>query len=226
MNSGELYDAFREDVVDLEAPYLWSDDEVYRYMDAAYKLFVRDTGGIGDVSSSVTVVPVVATEPYASVDLSILKFRQAFLASTKEELRIINAQDISSITTADYGVLHNSNSSMLPGPVHYMIVGLERGKVQWAQVPMVNDTVNLIVYRLPSETITGDGQDFEIGDEHHIYLLLGMKALAYMKQDAETFDRGRAKENKDDFAAYCLKAKNEADRYKSKQVRTVAYGGI
>lgn len=227
MNSGELYDRFRADVVDTAAPYLWSDDEVWGYMDAAYKLFVRDTDGIADVTSTATVVPVKAGQAFSDVSPSILKFRQAFLGSTGEELRIINAQDQSNLTVSDYGVLRSLNTSSLPGPVRYMVVGLERNKVRWAQVPVADDEVHLVTYRLPLEPITGDGQEFEgVGDEHHIYFLLGMKALAYRKQDAETFDRARARENQEDFAAYCAKAKAEAARYKSKPVRTVAYGGI
>lgn len=226
MNSGELYDRFRSDVVDVEKPYLWSEDEVWGYMDAAYKLFVRDTDGIGDATSSATEVSVSAGEAFSDVHPSILKFRQAFLASTGAELNIINTQDTAKLTTSDYGVLRSLNAASQPGPVRNMIVGLERGKVRWAQVPVVDDTVNLVTYRLPLAAITGDGQGFEIGEEHHIYLLLGMKAQAYQKQDAETFDRGRATDNEARFTAYCAKAKAEAERYKSKPVRSVVYGGI
>lgn len=225
MNSGELYDRFRSDVVDVEKPYLWSEEEVYGYMDAAHKLFVRDTGGIGDATSAATEVAVVAGEAYADVSPSILKFRQAFLASNGAELRIINTQDTGAISASDYGVLRSINVAT-PGPVTHMVVGLERGKVRWAQVPVVGDTVNLVTYRLPLATIVRDGQEFEIGEEHHIYLLQGMKALAYQKQDAETFNRASAKENKDDFAAYCAKALVEAERYKAKPARVVSYGGI
>ena len=52
-----------------------------------------------------------------------------------------------------------------------------------------------------------------------------MKALAYRKQDAETFDRARAEENEVVFARYCALVKSEFEREKHK-TRVVAYGGL
>lgn len=227
MNAGDLYDRFRLDVVDQAKPYLWSDDEVFGYMDTAYQLFVRDTEGIADTTSAVTVVNVTAGQPFSDVDPSILNFRQAFLASTNEELTIVNAQEMSSVRVADgYGVIRSLNTYNLPGPVRYMVIGLQRDKVRWAQIPVVNDTVNLVVYRLPLLPITDPSQEFEgVAAIHHLYFLDGMKALAYRKQDAETFDRARANECEMRFTQYCAKAKAEWSRYKAK-VRTVVYGGI
>lgn len=228
MNSTTLLARFRSDVTDEVAPYLWKDDEVYGYMDATYKRFVRDTGGVADASSAATIVPVVAATAYAVVSPTILKFRQAFLASTGEELKIINAQDASSIAIDDYGLSTGSPpSDKLSGPVKYVVIGEERNKVRWAQKPIVNDTVNLVVYRSPLTTINAAAQDFPDADEqHHIYFLQGMKAMAYQKQDAETFDRGRATENEKFFAMYCEKVRLEMDRQRSKTSRTVRYGGI
>ena len=51
------------------------------------------------------------------------------------------------------------------------------------------------------------------------------KHRAYMKQDAETFDRTKADEFEKRFNAYCGQVKEE-ERRKAFKVRTVAYGGI
>jgi hypothetical protein len=87
-------------------------------------------------------------------------------------------------------------------------------------------TVNLSVFRLPITAITDDGdQEFEIDEQHHEHLLLWVKHRAYSKQDAETFDRTKAKEFDDAFRGYCARAKSEQDRLR--RVPTpVAYGGI
>ena len=231
-NSGDLYDFFRSDTADTELPYLWSETEVFGYMNDAYRSFVRMTGGVSDVSSAVTQVPVVAGQMYADVSPLILRFTQAYLASTGQEVKIINEQDAAALFAADYGQARQILMSTTQGPVRYMMIGLERsqaaGKVRWLQVPAVNDTVSLSVFRLPLDTIEVGNSSFDfpdIGLEHIEYLMLHMKARAYGKQDAETFDRGRRDSYKAEFAAYCVAAKAEGDRYKHK-TRVVAYGGL
>lgn len=52
-----------------------------------------------------------------------------------------------------------------------------------------------------------------------------MKHRAYMKQDAETFDRTKADEFEQRFNTYCEQVKRE-ERRKGFKVRSVAYGGI
>jgi hypothetical protein len=51
-----------------------------------------------------------------------------------------------------------------------------------------------------------------------------MKHLAHLKQDAETYDRGRADQFRTEFFAYCDQAKAEREKREHK-FRTVAYGG-
>lgn len=231
-NSGELYDAFRSDVADEVEPYLWSDPNIYTYMNDAYKTFARLTGGIADSSSSVTQIPVVASVATATVSPLILKFRQAFLTSTGEEIDIINEQDAGLISSSDYGQIRKLVRDSREGAVRYMMIGLERsqagGTVRWVQVPAVDDMVELVVYRLPSEIIRVGDRNFEfseIGQEHIEFLKLRMKALAYDKQDAETRNQADSKMYDNEFTAYCVKVKNEWERYKHK-TREIAYGGL
>lgn len=226
MISDELYAAFRDDVVDLKAPYLWSEAEVYRYLNDAYTMFVRLTGGVPDFTSDVTQVPIVAGQVDAEVSTKILKFREARLASTGRVLDILNYNSLPAQPRIDYGVSRTQIAERTPGPVRAMVIGKQRGAVSWLQVPVENDSVSLIVDRLPLTTIAGDGQALsDVAEEHHLALLLWMKSLAYGKQDAETFDRGRRDEYRAEFTTYCVLAKAEMDRYKSR-VRSIHYGGI
>lgn len=226
MNAEQLYDFFRSDVVDIEEPYLWSEDEVYAYMDDAYKMFVRLTGGVGDVSSSITRIPVVAGEQYAALDHRILKHRSARLASSNRPVKIINLQDTPVERVDDYGFLSLIGVDNKQGPVRYMVIGEEDDTARWVQIPTENDEVRLSVYRLPLNDIKLPSDEFtDVRPQHHLHLVKWMKHLAYGKQDAETFDRGKSDKYKDEFEAYCAFVVREMERQRSK-VREVAYGGL
>lgn len=231
MNSGDLYRLFRSDVDDTARPYLWSDAEVYRYMNDAYRQFVRLTGGIPDVVSDDTIVDVVAGEAFSRISPRILRIRQAYLESSRRDLIIVNEQGAGGMVGSDYGAAKSMLHDTTQGAINYMVVGLQRdqssGLVRWMRVPAENDTVRLSIYRLPMRYADEGDEEFtfpEIGEEHIEWLLLWMKARAYGKQDAETYDRGRRDANVADFNAYCRSAKAEWERYKHK-TRVVAYGG-
>ena len=227
MDSNALFDAFRSDVVDEVAPHLWSSAEVWRYMDDAYTMFVRLTGGVSDVMT----FDITAGEAVTEVSPKIMRYTEATLDSTGRPLTIINPQDKSRTFTSDYGQARILFNTKAPGDVRAMVIGgfrnRSRSEVTWIQLPEKDDTATVEVFRLPLEPITAvGGQEFEdIGEEHHIHLLMWMKYHAYGKQDAETFDRGKRDGYKKDFEQYCALAKAEADRHRHKN-RVVSYGGL
>lgn len=226
MTSDELYDFFRKDVVDVEQPYLWSDEEVYAYMNDAYFMFVRLTGGIPDFTSSICSVPAVATEKYADLDPSILRIRLATRQSDGRNVKIVNIQDASTLSSEDYGRVRTLALLDRPGPVEYMIIGAEADVVQWVNIPTVNDTINLVIERLPLEPITGDGQTFEgVKPHHHIHFLKWMEYLAYNKMDSDAYDPKKSEDKESEFYRYCELAKREKETAKHK-TRVVSYGGI
>lgn len=225
MNSNDLYDAFREDIVDTALPYLWLDDEVFRYMDAAYRMFVRLTGGISDFTSDATVVEISAGEALADLHPSVLRIMSANKASDEQDLTIINMVDEATTESDDYFQLLRSIRSTQTGAVRKMIIGAERNKVRWINVPEVSDTVNMHIYRLPLVHVTDGSHPLdEIDDDHHIYLLDWMKHLAYKKQDSETFDKTKSDDAEETFKKYCAQVKAEWERYKHK-TRIVQYEG-
>lgn len=227
MNSEELKDVFREDVVDTELPYLWTDDEVFRYMDAAYRMFVRKTVGISDITSTeATVVTVTQGEAFSDLHPSVLRIMSARLESTDEPIRVINMTDVENMTADDYKLQRSLRLDDTPGKIKYMIIGAEKDKARWVQVPEVDDAVNLHVYRLPlTHIVDGNHTLSEVSEDNHTYLLYWMKHLAYLKQDAETFDRAKSNENRNEFLAYCEQCRAEWERYKHKN-RVVQYGGL
>lgn len=226
IDSQELFDSFREDIVDTAKPYLWTEDEVTRYADAAYRMFVRLTIGIADFTSEAASVPIVAGEETAELHPSILRVMSAYRASDGVEVIVANLTDATFMRSTDYNIVRQLYMDRRPGPVNYMVIGAQADLVKWVQIPVVDDTVNMNIYRLPLTNITDGSHTLsEVKAEHHIHLLSWMKYLAYRKQDSETFNKTRSDEAKLDFEAYCAFCKAEWERFKHK-TRVVQYGGL
>ena len=227
MESQDLLSTFRCDVVDDVEPYLWSTKEVYRYINDAYFMFVRLTGGIAD-GSTAAVTDLVASTGVATtaVHSSIMQFRTAFNVTLKQPVTIINVQDTDTFVGDDYGLLSRGYDSTAPGRPTRMIIGEEDGYVRWVQVPDADYNIHVVVERLPLIPITRERQQFlGVREEHHYHLLKWVRHLAYRKQDADTFNLVKSDQERNDFIAYCEMAKNEKAGRRHK-VRTTSYGGI
>lgn len=221
MNSTALHDLFRSEVRDDSAPYLWSSPEIYSYIDDAQKMFCRLQGGISDASSAITSLTVSANTTFVSISPLILKLRAATLQSDYSNLEILNYEDVQPTRENPRPDYRMDNTR---GRVEALVTGVEPNKVRLIRIPDAEQTINLVVYRLPLVGITGPAQNLEIDEHHHRHLLLWMKHLAHQKQDAETFDRGRSDAFSAQFVAYCDQARSERERREHK-FRTIAYGG-
>lgn len=226
MLSHELVQAWRESVADTVQPYLWSDAEAYRFLNDAYFMFVRLTGGVVDTDSPETEVMVEEGQAMCDLHPSILRIMSATLRSAQRQLQIINATDLPKLTTQDYGGRAQLTDFNRPGNVTHMVIGMARDKAKLIAVPTQDDTIDLHVYRLPTCEITREGQKLsDVSMIHHYHLTHWMSYLAYSKQDADAFDPRRAEYHKAEFERYCAQALREWERYKHKN-RVVAYGGL
>lgn len=211
MNTAELLAVFREEVADTELPYLWSDASVYRYIDDAQKQFCRWTYGIADARSfKLSVKP--GTEWYA-LDPRILKIRSA----VRTDGRLLPVVALEKLT--EYGIRFDRT----PGPVSALVTGMQENALRAWPLPNAATTVELRVFRLPEATTAGG--DLEIGEQHHLDLLLWVKYRAYSVQDSEASDKRKAAEFYGLFQDYCAAAKTEQGRL-NRPVSTVSYGGI
>lgn len=225
MDSTALRDLFRSEVRDEATPYLWSDAEIYSYIDDAQKMFCRLQGGIADASSAVTRLSVTAGDAFVPVSPLILKIREARRSADGYDLEILNFEDMQSRRSVDdYGYRSGYRIDNTVGLVKAIVVGMEANKVRLVHIPQEDQSIDLIVYRMPLVPITAGGQALEIDEHHHRHLLHWMKHLAHQKQDAETYDRGRAEQFRTEFLAYCDQAKAEREKREHK-FRTIAYGG-
>lgn len=234
MTPQRLYDLFRLDVDDKTQPFLWSDEEVFEYLNDAQDMFCRLAYGIPDASTpKVVEVAIASGDQWSSLHPSILQIRRAELNSTGRKLSVVNFEDLDTLGSIsdDYGWPRHTNWSSLitqdPGPIDYMIIGMEDNRARWVRVPMEDDRVNLIVYRRPLCRFDIDKipTEFEIDEIHHIHLLKWMRSLAYAKQDPDTFNPKFASENQVQFEYYCRQARSDWERKRHKP-RSMAYGGI
>jgi hypothetical protein len=213
MNTTELLGVFRQEVFDLELPYLWSDALIYTYIDDAQKQFCRKTYGIEDSRSFKITIKADGTEWYA-LDPSILKLRDAVDATTGSNVEIIAAEKLNERGIRFDGAL---------GTMKVLVSGLDKGFVRAYPKPNQAAVVNLRTFRLPADVASGD--DLEIDPQHHLGLLDWVKKKAYSVQDAETNNPKKAMEHEQVFEAYCAKSKVEQSRAR-RPVSTVTYGGI
>lgn len=217
MKSDELLSAFREEMADETAPYLWSDPTIYRYMTDAQRMFCRLTEGIEDSTTpSVCQLSVAPATQWYSLSPLVLKVRKATRADTGRTIPVVVSEKAES-----EGIRFDGRAGVLQA----FVAGLSKAKLRAWPVPTETLTVNLSVFRLPLASLTGTGQDLEIDEQHHEHLLLWMKHRAYDKQDADTVDRVKSEDFKKRFQAYCYEAKKEQERAR-RTVGAVVYGGI
>lgn len=227
MNSTDLHHRFRSAVGDESKPYLWSDDEIFYYANAAQIELCRPPMfGIADATSVVTVVPITAGEAFSKISPSIRMVRGASLKSTGRELPLLNYNDaLNGRVEQDYGQRIRTVLSDDVGPVRSGLLGVEDNKIRWNCVPVADDEANLVVYRAPVTVIDDFDQELELGEEFLEGYLLWMKHLAYGKQDAEAFDRGKEETFLLLFQNYVARASAE-QRRKVHKARLIQYGGL
>lgn len=216
MTSGEVLALFRQEMNDTLAPYLWSDAEVYRYIDDAQRMFCRKTDGIGEATNPlITEISVTPGTTWVALHPTIKMIRSARRVDTGRPIQVVNEQDM-----PELGWFWNGATGVVRG----LVIGEEKDKAQVYPESNETMTVKLLVYRHPLEPIESD-QDFEIGEKHHLHLLHWIKSRAYLKQDSETYNKSKSEEFEGKFLKYCEESKLE-DRKEKHKTRIVRYGGI
>jgi len=211
MEVGDLLARFRLDTRDTVFPYMWSDAEVYAYINEAQNEFCRQTGGLADATSTeCTSVALTAGAAFAAISPLVLKVRAAFGANGKK-LDIMNFEDFEFSGTSGEELFADT-----AGAVRAVVVGMEPNRIKIIHTPAADQTISLVVYRMPLLEIEDESSDLEIDPQHHVSLLLWARKLAHSKADAETYDRGRAEQFAREFLNYALLARDEEARREHK----------
>lgn len=231
MTPTQVKDYFRSMMRDEVQPYLWSDTELFIYMDEAQNMFCRLGGGIADSSSPMCNVPVLVGDTVLQYDRRILKLRDVRRLSDGRNVKILNFEDLGRENAyfdpyaSTVPLTPSTKFLSTPQPIASVIVGMEPYKMRLQAPALTADTLSLIVYRLPLVPITAVSTEFEIDAEYHRPLAYWMAGLALEKQDAETFDRTKSDEFKARFMDYIGRAESDRARREHKP-RATGYGGL
>jgi hypothetical protein len=223
MTPGDLLKLFRIEVDDTKQPYLWSDDLVYSYMDYAQKEFARLTYLFSDASTdSIVTVAVSANTPFVDLSPLILRIRHAALLSTMRPIDVTTLSEMQvGYTVSDYGTLSTTTWDRAIGSPKYFVTDIEIYKGRLVPIPQADDTINLIVYRLPLEDLTSASTELEIVDTRYQRdLILLMKSMAYGKHDSDVYNEDLADKYFKLFTARCDEVYWELSRARASEWAT------
>lgn len=193
MKLSELRDAYRQDTRDLKKPYLWSDEELDRYANAAVDEACRRAGLIVDSTSEAAQIDVDAGDAFVELHESVIYVRRAKLTSQSNTLvpRVARAMD------EDVPGWEDAN----PAQPRVFVPDWETGKLRFWPPSKTADTLKMTVVRTPLTPMDDDNDVPPIASRYHLKLIDWMKFLGYSKQDADTYDPKKAALHADLFTA-------------------------
>lgn len=216
MEVSEIVSLFRNEVSDIEMPYLWTDSEVITYLNDAYTMLIRFLGGVPDSTSSATTIDVAPGDRSVPISKAVTRIVRAFRQSDGAEISVIENTDVP-LVRDNAGRLSLLRAGSETGKVQFMILGGERNRAALHPVPDTPDTIKMQVRRNPIASLDDvDDEPTDLGEEHHIHLIPWMKACAYRKQDSDTLDLNKAQLNEQIFLSYCDQSAYEQERYRRK----------
>ena len=205
----DIKDKFRLAVDDPESPgggddsdSLWTDEEIFSYMDDVQHRFAEITELFLDSTTvEITQIAVTANDPEVTLDPRIIDITRAVLNSTGRKLKIAKSEDLdASYFEDDYGSSLINNWETLTGTPKCLILNIDEDKGRLAPIPVANDILKLTVVRYPLEEIIDGFQIVEGFKSRYLQTFItGMKGLAYQKEDSDVFDLDLARQFEADF---------------------------
>lgn len=165
-----------------DSSLLWSNDDLVRYANEAENEFCRRRPILDSETASVCELAVTAgTGVYAYSPL-IVEIKRAKLDTRPEPLAKVTTNWLDH----EYQTWEDWESDPW-----YLIDDETDGKLRIVAPPTVDDTLRMTVGRRPLQAMTWVNRATdtpEIPEQHHNDLLHWMLHLAYLKDDAETYD--------------------------------------
>lgn len=185
MNLSELVKATRSRADDQADPPLWTDQEIIDYLNESEREACIRARLIEDMDTpEVTRLPLRAGKGLYDIHCSILAVRRVYLQNAKSALAesSIEYQDDQSfsdwmtrIGTPRWYIFHEGNSQL-----------------RLVDAPKSDDTAILRVHRMPLRPMKSPTDRPEIHPKHHVRLIDWALRMAYLKQDADTYDEQKA----------------------------------
>jgi len=221
----ELLELFRKEVDDLDtSDPLWTDTECYAYMDDAQKEFARLTDCFADTGTT----PITADDAWVVINPRYTRIRGARLASTGRKVFPVRYDEVEqAFLEDDYGLQSlSANWEALTGTPRYLVTDMISDKGRLVGIPADDDTLNLVIFRLPLTDIEDDGSEFEVTDlRHQRAFIHWMKKRAYEKHDTQTLNTKLSRDSELQFRSYAEEAKHQYRRLRMK-AGTIRYGGL
>jgi hypothetical protein len=184
MKLGGLLDIVRIEIGDTKTPYLLSDAELIDAAADAENEACRRSRLIIDSSTPKTCqIEIYSGEPLYALDHRVLFVRRAKLGTQSRPLNRVSFRDLDANIPGW--------ESHIGQPTHYA-TDFETGKIRLYPTPIVAETLSLTVVRLPLNPLADETQTPEIKTHYHNSLRFWIMYRAYLKQDADTFDKEKA----------------------------------
>jgi len=185
MTLRDILEETRDKLDDKTAPFLWSDTEILRFANRSVNRLSKGAYLISD-ASTVAVCQIALTLALGAdytKHTKIIKVRWARLTGYTQPIQAVDLNWLEQH--------YSSWQSAAPSVPKYLTEDLTTGKITFIPAPDAVYTANLVVYRLPLTdlVLTVLTAAPEIPERYHEYILPGILAEAYLKQDAETFDK-------------------------------------
>lgn len=245
MTPDELKDRFRLDVDDNVggsggADFLWSDTEIFDYMDEAQRVFVRRTEILRKTHpftttlteityTAPTVLPAVNLDGFITYDPKIIRPLRARMSSlsNRDPLRIATMEDLDEgFFLRDYGLLFTQDWQTKVGPARFLITNMQEDRYRLVPIPLIDDTVELTVLHMPENEVECGSAVLEVTErEDQQIMKLWMKKLAYEKQDADTYDKDLSDRFEAAFEKRADERRREIRRTRFRHTG-MRYGGI
>lgn len=198
MTSDAFVLQFRDEVADTfavehtGADALWSDSEIYEYLNEAAETLASETQGV----FSEFTLPVEADEPFVRLPANrVLDIELAKLVTAKTVLRERNIQRRAAYN--DYGIRSTFNWEDSTGTPREFTLGMRPGYLRLIPIPTEADSLYINATVMPPEVYPGAPLPYQERKDRRL-LLHYMKFLAYGKHDADAFNP----ELRDEFYGY------------------------
>lgn len=170
-----LINAFREDMRDTATPYLWSDSELIRHINTARREICQGAWGISDLIE----LTFTKLQPLQPLPRAVTKVKMASAGGK-------------TIRLAAYTEVVDPLTERSAARLEYLLTGITEGSLRAYPRPEQDTTVQMTVLRNPTYdilSVVDDDLQYELPAETSQGVLYWMRAMAYSKEDSETFDR-------------------------------------
>lgn len=197
----------------------WSNEELTRFINEAEKRVARATLCLKKSEVAFNIAVTAGTADY-NYNSKIIRLKDVVLSSTGKNLEPAEIEDLIGIPNwrAKTGT-----------PTSYILDQSDKS-IKLYPIPLVDDTVDIVYNRLPLVDLDWYQDVYaepEIPEEYQLDMLDWALHLAYLKDEANTFDPTRAEYYRQRFISQFSDNNAYAEvRRRNSRGRTVRYGGI